>query len=145
MKYSRCPSFFSFLLLIFSFFLLLFIIHQSIFGLKKESIGDKGRRYSSSTENKGTSYSHTRHEMSASPRVGQNLLGKSCVLPTFKKLYKVKKESSPTTCHNSLVKSRSNLHEESWEKQNYVCALPALEKLTSGILLYSLFLFHPPT
>jgi hypothetical protein len=31
------------------------------------------------------------------------------------------------------------------EKQNYVCALPPLEKLTSGILLYSLFPFHPPT
>jgi hypothetical protein len=31
------------------------------------------------------------------------------------------------------------------EKQNYVYALPPLEKLTSGILFYSLFLFHPPT
>jgi hypothetical protein len=29
----------------------------------------------------------------ASPRVCQNLLGKSCVLPTSKKLCKVKKES----------------------------------------------------
>jgi hypothetical protein len=28
----------------------------------------------------------------ASPRVCQNLLGKSCVLPTFKKLCKVKEE-----------------------------------------------------
>jgi hypothetical protein len=47
--------------------------------------------------------------------------------------------------HNSLAKSKSNLHQESLDKQNYVCALPPLEKLTSGILLYSLFLFHPPT
>jgi hypothetical protein len=76
----------------------------------------------------------------------QNLLGKSCVLPTSKKLCKVKKRnSSPTVWHNSLAKSRSNLHQESWEKQNYVCALPPLEKLASGILLYYLFLFHPPT
>jgi hypothetical protein len=56
-----------------------------------------------------------------------------------------KKNSSPTVWHNSLAKSRSNLHQESWEKQNYACALPPIEKLTSGILLYSLFLFHPPT
>jgi hypothetical protein len=106
---------FLFLFPFFNFLFFPFIVHNTpkYIWLKKESIGDKGRRYSSSTENKGTSYSHTRHEMSASPRVGQNLLGKSCVLPTFKKLYKVKKESSPTTCHNSLVKSRSNLHEES--------------------------------
>jgi hypothetical protein len=49
----------------------------------------------------------------ASPRVCQNLLGKSCVLPTYKKLCKVKKNSSPTVWHNSLAKSKSNLHQES--------------------------------
>jgi hypothetical protein len=32
------------------------------------------------------------HLLRASPRVCQNILGKSCVLPTAKKLYKVKKE-----------------------------------------------------
>jgi hypothetical protein len=36
-----------------------------------------------------------------------------------------KKNSSPTVWHYSLDKSRSNLHQESWEKQNYVCALPS--------------------
>jgi hypothetical protein len=50
----------------------------------------------------------------ASPRVCQNLLSKSCVLPTSKKLCKAKKKnSSPTVWHNSLAKSRSNLHQES--------------------------------
>jgi hypothetical protein len=82
----------------------------------------------------------------ASARVCQNLLSKSCVLPTSKKaMQRKKKNSSPTVWHNSLAKSRSNLHQESREKQNYACALPPIEKLTSGILLYSLFPFHPPT
>jgi hypothetical protein len=49
----------------------------------------------------------------ASPRVCQNLLDKSYVLPTSKKLCKVKKSSSPIVWHNSLAKSRSNLHQES--------------------------------
>jgi hypothetical protein len=49
----------------------------------------------------------------ASPRVCQILLGKSFVLPTSKKIYQVKKSSSPTDWHNSLAKSRSNLHQES--------------------------------
>jgi hypothetical protein len=49
----------------------------------------------------------------ASPRVCQNLLSKSCVLPISKKLCKVKKNSSPAVWHNSLGKSRSNLHQES--------------------------------
>lgn len=37
--------------------------------------------------------------------------------------------SSPTLCHNSLDKPRSNLHQEPWEKQSYVCAIPPLENL----------------
>jgi hypothetical protein len=45
-------------------------------------------------------------------QVCQNLLGKSRVLPTSKKLCKVKKNSSPKVWHNSLAKSRSNLHQE---------------------------------
>jgi hypothetical protein len=52
-------------------------------------------------------------DLRASPRVCQILLGKSCVLPTSKKIYKVKKSSSPTVWHNSLAKFRSNLHQES--------------------------------
>jgi hypothetical protein len=52
----------------------------------------------------------------ASLRVCQILLGKSCVLPTTKRICQVKKSSSPTVWHNSLAKLRSNLHQESWEK-----------------------------
>jgi hypothetical protein len=33
-------------------------------------------------------------------------------LPTSKKICKVKKELSPIVWHNSLAKSRSNLHQE---------------------------------
>jgi hypothetical protein len=54
-----------------------------------------------------------------------------------------KKSSSPTVWHNSLAKSKSNLHQELWEKQNYICALPPLENFISWILLYFLFHFSP--
>jgi hypothetical protein len=48
----------------------------------------------------------------ASPTVCQILLGKSCVLPTCKKIWQVKKSSSSTVWYNSLAKSRCNLHQE---------------------------------
>jgi hypothetical protein len=56
-----------------------------------------------------------------------------------------KKSSSPTVWHNSLAKSRSNLHQESWEKQNYVGVLPPLENLyqESFYILYFVFTLHP--
>jgi hypothetical protein len=63
----------------------------------------------------------------------------------LKKICQVKKSSSPTIWHNSLAKPRSNLHQESWEKQNYVYVLPPLKNLhwESFSVLY--FFFHPPT
>ena len=48
----------------------------------------------------------------ASPKVCHILLGISYVLPTSKKICQVKKNLSPTIWHNSLAKSRSNLHQE---------------------------------
>jgi hypothetical protein len=56
-----------------------------------------------------------------------------------------KKSSSPTICHNSLVKLRSNLHQESWKKYNYVCALPPLENLHQKSFFILYFFFHSPT
>jgi hypothetical protein len=66
-------------------------------------------------------------------------------LPTSEKICKVKKSSSPIVWHNSLVKSRSNLHQESWEKQNYVCALPPPENLHQESFSILYLFFHPPT
>jgi hypothetical protein len=40
----------------------------------------------------GVQFQDSLQNLRASPRVCQNLLGKSCVLPTSKKLCKVKKE-----------------------------------------------------
>jgi hypothetical protein len=69
-----------------------------------------------------------------------------CFSQLLKRYPKWKMSSSPTTWHNSLAKLRSNLHQESWKKQNYVYVLFFTSwKLISGILLYSSFLFHPPT
>jgi hypothetical protein len=52
------------------------------------------------------------------PRVCQILLGKSCALPTYKKICQVKKRVHLQQSDIiSLAKSRSNLHQESWEKQ----------------------------
>jgi hypothetical protein len=56
-----------------------------------------------------------------------------------------KKSSSPTISHNSLVKLRSNLHQESREKQNYVYVLPPLENLHQESFFILYFFFHPPT
>jgi hypothetical protein len=42
----------------------------------------------------------------------QILLGKSCVLPTSKKICQVKKSSSPKVWHNSLIKLKYTLHQE---------------------------------
>jgi hypothetical protein len=57
-------------------------------------------------------------QIRASPRVCQILLGKSCALPTSKKICQVKKEFiSKKSGIISLAKSRSNLHQESLEKQ----------------------------
>jgi hypothetical protein len=57
-----------------------------------------------------------------------------------------KKSSSPIVWHTSLAKSRSNLHHESWEKQNFIYALPPLENLhqESFSILYFFFTL-PPT
>jgi hypothetical protein len=50
----------------------------------------------------------------ASPRVCQILLGKSCALPTSKKVCQVKKRVHlQQSGIISLAKSRSNLHQES--------------------------------
>jgi hypothetical protein len=61
----------------------------------------------------------------------------------FKKICKVKKSSSRTVWHNSLAKSRSNLHQESWEKQNYVCVLPPLENIHQES--FSILYFFSPS
>jgi hypothetical protein len=47
--------------------------------------------------------------------------------------------------HNSLVKLRSNLHQESWEKQNYIYVLQPLENLHQESFSILYFFFHPPT
>jgi hypothetical protein len=56
-----------------------------------------------------------------------------------------KKNWSPTVWHNSLAKSRSNLHQESWEKQNYACAFPPIKNLhqESFSILYFFFTLPP--
>jgi hypothetical protein len=64
-------------------------------------------------------------------------------LPTSKKICQVKKSSSPIVWHNSLAKPRSNLHQESWEKQNFVYTLPPLENLHQKSFSI-LYFFHPP-
>jgi hypothetical protein len=56
-----------------------------------------------------------------------------------------KNSSSAIIWHNSLVKSRSNLHQDSWEKQKFVCALPPLENLHQESFSILYFFFHPPT
>jgi hypothetical protein len=53
--------------------------------------------------------------------------------------------SSPIVWYNSLDKSRSNLHQESWEKQNYVGALPPSENLHQESFSILYFFFRPPT
>ena len=81
----------------------------------------------------------------ASPAVCHILLDISCVLPTSKKICQVKKNLSPTVWHNSLAKSRSNLHQEpERETKLYLCP-STFWKLKSGTLLCYLFFFHPPT
>jgi hypothetical protein len=84
-------------------------------------------------------------DLRASPRVCQILLGKSCVLPSSKKVCQVKKSSSPTIWHNSLAKPRSNLIQDSWKKQNYVYAFPPLGNLHQESFSILYFFFHPPT
>jgi hypothetical protein len=63
----------------------------------------------------------------------------------LKRYAKWKKSSSPIVWHNSLTKSRCNLHQESCEKQNYVCGLPPLENLHQESFSFLYFFFHPPT
>jgi hypothetical protein len=64
-------------------------------------------------------------------KITNRLHGKSCALPTSKKICQVKKRVHlQQSGIISLAKSRSNLHQESWEKQvdfpNYwSCSLPA--------------------
>ena len=70
----------------------------------------------------------------ASPRVYQILLGKFCVLPTFKKICQVKKSSSPIVWHHSLAKPRYYLHQK-LEREIKLCLCPSISwKLTSGTL-----------
>jgi hypothetical protein len=59
----------------------------------------------------------------------------------LKRYAKWKKSSSPIVWHNSLTKSRCNLHQESWEKQNYVCVLPHLENLRRNPSLFFISFF----
>jgi hypothetical protein len=80
----------------------------------------------------------------ASLRVCEILFGKSYVLPTSKNICQVKKSSS-TLWHNSLGKSKYNLYQESWDKQNFVYVLPPLENLHQESFSILYFLFHPPT
>jgi hypothetical protein len=82
----------------------------------------------------------------ASLSVCQNLLCKSCVLPTSKKLCKIKKrihlqQFGIIHLPNPYLTYIRN------PGKNKIMYVPfhLLKKLTSGILLYSLFLFHPPT
>jgi hypothetical protein len=64
-------------------------------------------------------------------------------LPTSnKKICQVKKSSSPTVWHNSLVKSKSNLHERN---KFFVCALPPLENLHQESFSILYFFSHPHT
>jgi hypothetical protein len=58
------------------------------------------------------------HEQITSLRVCQILHGKSCAFPSSKKICQVKKRVHlQQSGIISLAKSRSNLHQESWEKQ----------------------------
>jgi hypothetical protein len=68
-----------------------------------------------------------------------------CFSQLIKRYPKWKMSSSPTTWHNSLAKLRSNLHQESWKKQNYIYVLFFTSwKLILGILLYLHFFFTLP-
>jgi hypothetical protein len=81
----------------------------------------------------------------ASPRVCQILLGKFYVLPTFRKVYQVKKEFIPTVWHNSLTKLRSNLHQEFSKNQNYGHAFHLLETdIRNPSLFFISFFTLPP-
>ena len=81
----------------------------------------------------------------ASPTICHILFGISYVLPTSKKICQVKKNSSPIVRHNSLAKSRYNLHQKpERETKLYLCPSTSW-KLKSGTLLCYLFLFQPPT
>jgi hypothetical protein len=49
----------------------------------------------------------------------RNFIDKSCFFPNFKRYVKVKKSPSPTVWYNSLVKSRSNLHQKPRDRNKY--------------------------
>jgi hypothetical protein len=66
-------------------------------------------------------------------------------LPISKKICQIKKSSYPIIWHNSLSKLRSNLHHESWDKQNYVYVFPPLENLYQKSFSILYFFTAPPT
>jgi hypothetical protein len=57
----------------------------------------------------------------------------------------IKKTSASTVWYNSLAKPRSNLHQESREKQNYVYALPPIKNLHQEPFFIIYFFSHSPT
>jgi hypothetical protein len=65
-------------------------------------------------------------------------------LPTSKKICQVKKSSSPTVWHNSLVKSIFNLHQKPERETKLFYALPPLENLHKEPEKQNYFL-HPST
>jgi hypothetical protein len=65
-------------------------------------------------------------------------------LPTSKKICQLKKSSSPTVWHNSLVKSIFNLHQKPERETKLFYALPPLENLHKEPEKQNYFL-HPST
>jgi hypothetical protein len=47
--------------------------------------------------------------------------------------------------HNPLAKSRSNLHQKPWEKQNYVSTIPSLENLNQESWEKTKLFLYPST
>jgi hypothetical protein len=109
---------------------------------------------------------HTCHLLRASPRVCQILLGKSCILPTSKKICPTPRVCQillgkscvlPTSKKVCQVKKRVHLQQFGIihlpnsdltyirnPERNKIIFMPFTSwKLTSGILLYYLFLFSP--